>query len=107
MRRTVGIAFKSDGRHRDHRTRGELAFQIVVLRSPVASESRQRYLCITIATGSGLSNNVALRSNVASSKFQRCDVPDQSVEILPILVIAQLAAISRKVVLVPSLELGT
>jgi len=61
-----------------------------------------------MATWSGLLKAAALRSNVASSKFHFGEASCQMsfAKIVPVLLVAGPASLSREIVLVPPRELG-
>ena len=104
----IGIAFKSDGRHGDDRTRGEALFEIVIF----GLAFRQAEPPAVIMDDDGDVIRVvkrpcaAIKRRIIEVPLRRSDLPDKLGKIVPVLVVPVPATFRGEIKLLPPLELG-
>ncbi len=106
--RTIGITFKRNRGHGDDWKCRKPLFQIVIFRlafshaQPPAVVVNHDADVIRIVEGRG----TAIERGVLELPFGRRDLPDELRKGVPVLVVADAAALSGEIELIPSLELG-
>src|SRR5215471_18375865 len=106
MRRAVGVALHGDRGHVDDRTCRKPLLDIVVFTlavrealPPAIVVDDNGNMVRIVEGGSG-----AIERRVVEFPLRRSELPDELVEVMPVLVVAVAAAVGRKIELVPPLE---
>jgi hypothetical protein len=108
MRSTIGVAFESNGGHRDYRTLGNPPFKVVIFRlalgladPPAVIVNHDRDV-IRVVEG----RRCAIECSVVKVPIRRSDLPNKLRKVVAVFVVAEHAAFGGKIILVPPLELG-
>jgi hypothetical protein len=105
---TISIPFKGNGGHGDDRAFGKPPFQIVIFRLAIGQAKPPAVIVdddldmIWIVEGRG----AAIEGGIIEAPLRRSQLPDELGKVVPVLVVAGTAALRRKIILVPSLELS-
>ena len=108
VRRAIGVAFQGNRWHRDNQALGQPLFKMVVFRFAV----RQAQSPAVIVDDDGNVVRVfergrgAVERRVVELPLRRRELPDQLREIMPVFIVAEYAAFSGEVKLVPPFQLG-
>ena len=108
MRRAVGVAFESDGGHRDDRTFGKPLFQIVIFRLAFGQSLPPAIIVDDDRDVIGVfeGRRRAIERSVVEVPLRRGKLPNELRKVVPVFVVAGLAAFRREIELVPPLELS-
>ena len=107
-RRTVEITGNRDRRHSDNRSFEKFVFEVVVSRLAFSQAQSPAVIMDhdvdVIGVVEGLRSSI--ESGIVEVPFRRDNLPDELVEIVPVLAVAEAAAFDRKIVLVPPRQLS-
>src|SRR5258706_2771132 len=105
VRRSVGVTFRGDGGHGDNRRFRQLPFQLVVLRFAFRKALAPAVIVNNDVDVVGVVERfgAAIKRGIVEVPLRRCELPDELVENVTVLVVSSAAALRREVELIPPL----